>query len=230
MSETSAPLKTALKRRGRGCMKKAFLTAILLAGSMHAFVAAQRAPVAGPNVHVMGGPVKWAGDPFKSALKQGDPFGQRQDEISCAVDTRNPQVITCAFNDYTPVELPGLLNDAEIGDAWIGRAWSTDGGLTWVNDLLPGFKNDPAGTTSSLWNHDAAADPVWRAAPFGGRSYLAGIAFNRTPSAPGTSGAEFNGVLFVHAYVNRNNVENDPRPVKPDPAVNNGQPVILATS
>jgi hypothetical protein len=147
----------------------------------------------------------------------------------CAVDTRNPLVISCAFNDYTPVELPGLLNDAEIGDAWIGRSWSSDGGQTWTNDLLPGYKNDPHGTTSSLWGHDAAADPVWRAAPCGGRSYLAGIAFNRTPSAPGTAGAEFNGVLFVHAYVNNNNVENDPRPVKPDPSVNNGQPVILAT-
>jgi len=59
-------------------MRKAFGVAVLSALAIHAIVSAQQAPVAGPNRNGMGGPVVWDGQPFTSHLRQGDPFGQRQ--------------------------------------------------------------------------------------------------------------------------------------------------------
>jgi hypothetical protein len=194
-----------------------FLLSCAAALLMNTFMAAQQAPVAGPNRNVVGGPIEWAGTPFESQLKTGDPYGQRQDEISCMVDSLNALLIGCAFNDYTPVELPGLASDAETGDAWIGRSWSTDGGLTWKNALLPGYEQDstPEGIASPLHGLDAGADPTWRSGPKG-RSYLSGIAFNRV------GGTQTNGVIFVQTYVNNNNIENDPAPLKAA-----GPPVII---
>lgn len=198
-------------------MKRAFLLASVAAVLLNTFVVAQQPPVAGPNRNVVGGPVKWSGAPFASQLITGDPYGQRQDEISCMVDSRNALLIGCAFNDYTPVELPGLAADGETGDAWIGRGWSTDGGLTWKNALLPGYKQDntPEGLASPLHGLDAGADPTWRSGP-NGRSYLSGIAFNRV------GGTQTNGVIFVQTYINNNNIENDPSPLKAA-----GPPVII---
>jgi hypothetical protein len=95
-------------------MKKAFCIACLSALGMHAILAAQQPPVAGPNRNVVGGPVKWTGTPFESQLITGDP---RAADDFCMVDSRNLLVIGCAFNDYTPVELPGLAADGETGDA-----------------------------------------------------------------------------------------------------------------
>lgn len=200
-------------------MKKAFCAACLSALGMHAILAAQQAPVAGPNRNVVGGPIEWTGQPFNSQLKTGDPYGQRQDEVSCMVDSRNPLVIGCAFNDYTPVELPGLPSDAETGDAWLGKAWSTDGGLTWKNALFAGYKQDtsPEGLASPLHGRDAAADPTWRSGP-NGRSYLSGIVFNRV------GGSQTNGVIFVQTYINNNNIENDPNPLTAA-----GPPVVIDT-
>ena len=62
-------------------------------------------PVVGPNVDVIGGPV------VKQHPWQGDPGGQRQNEASCFVDSRNPLVVGCAFNDYTPVEIETASGD-----------------------------------------------------------------------------------------------------------------------
>jgi hypothetical protein len=194
-------------------------------------IAAQGQIVAGPNRNIAGGPVKWAdpSHPFEpgNALKEGDPYGQRQDEVSCALDSRNPSNVMCAFNDYTPTEL-GSPNDCETRDAWLGTGWSTDGGMTWHNALLPGYPQDgtPEGSASSLHGFSTGADPTIRSGP-NGRMYLLGIVFNRpgqtvSCTSPTTTGTQAGGVVFIQTYVNNNNVENDPRPFKPV-----GQPFIL---
>jgi len=57
---------------------------------------------------------------------------------------------------------------------------------------------------------------------------LSGIAFQRSTNSSGAT-TQGSGVVFVQAYVNKNNTENDPVPVKPDPAINGGKPVIIDT-
>jgi len=203
--------------------------AILIAGSLSiARTAAQGQIVAGQNRNVAGGPVKWSGQPFVlgSQLLEGDPFGQRQDEISCSPDSRNPLNLFCAFNDYTPTELGGA-NDCETRDAWVGTAWSTDGGVTWRNALLPGYPQDQTleGSASTLRGFSTGADPTVRSGP-NGRMYLLGIAFNRpgqtVSCADTTTGSQAGGVVYVQTYVNNNNIENNPRPFQPV-----GKPIIL---
>ena len=176
-------------------------------------------PVVGPNVDVIGGPV------VKQHPWQGDPGGQRQNEASCFVDSRNPLVVGCAFNDYTPVEIETATG--ETGDAWIGQSVSTDGGATWRKFLFPGYPQDtsPAGLNSPLHGLEAGADPTWRGGP-NGRSYLSGIVFNRD-AVPAGIGAQGSGVVFVQPYINNNNIQNDPNPLKPDPNINGGKPVVI---
>ena len=72
-----------------------FFGAAVLAAGAH--VAAQ-GPVAGRNVNMVGGPVDVKFAPAFE-LKEGDPFGQRQNDVSCAADSRNPLVIFCSAND-----------------------------------------------------------------------------------------------------------------------------------
>ena len=58
----------------------------------------------------------------------GDPFLQRQNEPSIAASTRNPLHLLAGANDYRTVDLPGLPDADEIGDAWLGLFKSFDGG------------------------------------------------------------------------------------------------------
>ena len=77
---------------------------------------------------------------MKYQLLEGDP-GQRQNEDSCFVDSRDPLVIGCAYNDYSPVELAGLnADEKETGDAWIGQSVSTDGGVSWRKFMFSGSR------------------------------------------------------------------------------------------
>ena len=96
---------------------------------------AQHQIVGGPNVNIIAGPAKIVQTTgpdgrFKYQLLEGDP-GQRQNEASCFVDSRDPLDIGCVYNDYTPVEIAGLnADEKETGDAWLGQSVSTDGGVT----------------------------------------------------------------------------------------------------
>src|SRR5713101_9084790 len=79
----------------------------------------------GPNVNMVSG-TQWPG---------GDPFLQRQNEPSVAVSSRNPLHLLAGANDYRTVDLPGLPNGDETGDAWHGVFKSFDGGQTWRSTL-----------------------------------------------------------------------------------------------
>src|SRR2546426_3008480 len=91
--------------------------------------AGAQGPTPGRNINMVSG-TTWPG---------GDPFLQRQNEPSIAVSSRNPLHLLAGANDYRTVDLPGLPNGDETGDAWHGVFKSFDGGLTWSSNLLPGF-------------------------------------------------------------------------------------------
>ncbi len=149
------------------------------------------AQVPGPNVNMVSG-TKWPG---------GDPFLQRQNEPSIAVSSRNSLHLLAGANDYRTVDLPGLPDGEETGDAWLGLFKSFDGGLTWRSTLVPGYPQDnsPEGLASPIKGFQAAADPVARAGT-NGLFFYSGIAFNR-----GTGGL---GKVFVARFIDNNNKEN----------------------
>src|SRR5262249_54143267 len=62
------------------------------------------------NVNMVSGP----------SLPGGDPFLQRQNEPSIALSSRNAQRLLAGANDYRTVDLPGLPDGEETGDAWLG--------------------------------------------------------------------------------------------------------------
>ena len=79
------------------------------------------AQIPGRNVNMVAG-TEWPG---------GDPFLQRQNEPSIAASTRNPLHLVAGSNDYRTVDLPGLPDGEETGDAWVSVYKSFDGGARW---------------------------------------------------------------------------------------------------
>jgi hypothetical protein len=106
----------------------------------------------------------------------GTPEGssnRQQNEPTAAVDPLNTMHMTAGANDYCPVQT--------ITDAWAGFYYSSNGGASWTNSLLPGYPTDTstAGRASPLFNFVVGAgDPVqdWDRQK---HVYYAGIAFNR---------------------------------------------------
>ena len=147
-----------------------------------------RAQIPGRNVNMVAG----------TTWPDGDPFLQRQNEPSVAASTRNPLHLLAGSNDYRTVDLPGLPDGEETGDAWLGLYKSLDGGQRWVSTLLPGYPQDPNRSQSVLRHYGAAADPVVRAGT-NGLLYYSGLVFNR----------EDNGAsaVFVARFVDNNNQE-----------------------
>ena len=131
---------------------------------------ALRAQIAGRNVNMVSG-TEWPG---------GDPFLQRQNEPSIAASTRNPLHLVAGSNDYRSVDVPGLPDGAETGDAWISVYKSFDGGQRWSSTLMPGYPQDTsaAGLASPIKGYQAGADPVVRAGTHG-LIYYNGLVFNR---------------------------------------------------
>ncbi len=109
----------------RACFSR--LVLVLLC-AIPAFVASVNAQVAGRNVNMVSG----------GTFPGGDPFLQKQNEPSLAMSTRNPCHLLAGANDYRAVNLPGLPDDAEIGDAWLGWYESTDCGATLVQHARSG--------------------------------------------------------------------------------------------
>ncbi len=150
-----------------------------------------RAQTAGQNVNIVSG----------TSLPGGDPFLQRQNEPSLAVSSRNQLHLLAGANDYRTVDLPGLPDGDETGDAWLGVFKSVNGGRTWTSTLVPGYPQDPSaqGLASPIHGFAAASDPTVRAGT-NGLFYYSGIAFNRGSNAP--------GAIFVARYIDNNNKEN----------------------
>jgi hypothetical protein len=169
----------------------ALLTCVALA--LTAVSAGAQTPssvVAGRNVNMVSG----------TTWPTGDPFLQRQNEPSIAASTRNPLHLLAGANDYRSVELPGLINDTETGDAWLGVFKSFDGGQRWQSTLLPGYQ--ALGEKNSvLYGYAAGADPLVRAGT-NGTFYYSGLVFDRgTETTPGKS------AIFVSRFIDNNNLE-----------------------
>jgi hypothetical protein len=165
------------------------LVAVMLYFSV--VLASAQNPSAGTNVNMVSG-TDWT---------TGDPFLQRQNEPSAAVSTRNPLHLLAGANDYRTVDLAGLLDPEERGDAWLGVFKSFDGGQTWHSTLMPGYLLDssPEGLASPIHGLQAAADPTVRAGT-NGLFYYSGIAFNR-----GSNGL---GLVFLARFIDNDNREN----------------------
>ncbi len=149
------------------------------------------AQIPGRNVNMVSG----------TARVDGDPYLQRQNEPSIAASTRNPLHLLAGANDYRTVDIPGLPDDEETGDAWLGMFRSTDGGQRWTSTLLPGYAQDetPAGLASPLRGYAAGADPVVRAGT-NGLFYYAGLVFDR--------GDHARSAIFVSRFIDNNDTEN----------------------
>jgi hypothetical protein len=122
-----------------------------------------------------------------------------QNEPTLALDPRNALVRTSGSNDYCTVP--------STTDAWAGFYRSSDGGTTWVDSLLPGYKGDTSteGTSSPLsamvaGGALAAGDPV-QAWDVHGNVFYMGNNFNRG-IADGRSGftRDNTGDVWVATY------------------------------
>jgi len=105
---------------------------------------------------------------------------RQQNEPTAAIDPVNPMHMTAGANDYCAVQT--------VGDAWAGFYYSSDGGDSWTNSLLPGYPTDTStlGQASPLYRFvGGAGDPVqaWDGA---GNLYYAGIAFDRVRPVNGS--------------------------------------------
>jgi hypothetical protein len=111
---------------------------------------------------------------------------RQQNEPTAAVNPLNVMKMTAGANDYCPVPTGG--------DAWAGFYYSSDGGTSWVNSLLPGYPTDTSaeGQASPLFQFTlSSGDPVqdWDRT---NHLYYGGIAFNRAKPA--------NGSIWVARY------------------------------
>jgi hypothetical protein len=111
---------------------------------------------------------------------------RQQNEPTAAINPTNVQQMTAGANDYCPV--------STTTDAWAGFYYSSDGGTSWTNSLLPGYPTDTSaeGQASPLFGFvTSAGDPVqdWDRS---NNLYYGGIAFNRAKPA--------NGSIWVARY------------------------------
>ncbi len=111
---------------------------------------------------------------------------RQQNEPTTSVSPTNPSLMTAGSNDYCTVPT--------AGDAWAGFYYSSDGGQTWTDSLLPGYPGDTSaeGQASPLQGQvGSAGDPVQAWDNFG-HLYYGGISFNRAKPQ--------NGDLWVARY------------------------------
>jgi hypothetical protein len=111
---------------------------------------------------------------------------RQQNEPAAAVSPQNGLYMTSGSNDYCAVPTSG--------GTWAGFYYSSNGGQTWVDSLLPGYPADTSteGRQSPLFGlANNAGDPV-QAWDNDGHLYYGGIAFNRTKPA--------NGSIWVARY------------------------------
>ena len=122
-----------------------------------------------------------------------------QNEPTLALDPRNTDVRTSGSNDYCTVPT--------AGDAWAGFYRTTNGGASWTDSLLPGYRGDTSsqGTASPIaamvaGGAFAAGDPV-QAWDIHGNVFYMGNNFNR--GFPDGNSARFRdntGDVWVATY------------------------------
>src|SRR6266542_3063268 len=104
-------------------------------------------PLAGPNINMVSG-TTWPG---------GDPFLTKQNEISIAVSSLNPQHLLAGANDYRLTDPRTDIFDIEgEADAWLTVYKSTDGGLTWRTALIR-----PEQQRSDRWQSSRSVRRRW---------------------------------------------------------------------
>lgn len=111
---------------------------------------------------------------------------RQQNEPSAAVAPHDGDLMVAGANDYCTVPT--------FGGTWAGFYYSSNGGSSWTNSLLPGYPTDTTaeGQASPLFGFvNNAGDPV-QAWDNHGRVYYGGIAFNRDRPS--------NGSIWVARY------------------------------
>ncbi len=111
---------------------------------------------------------------------------RQQNEPAASVAPHDPMLMTSGANDYCTVPTGG--------GTWAGFYYSSDGGSSWTNSLVPGYPTDTSteGQESPLFGlANNAGDPV-QAWDNDDHLYYGGIAFNRQKPA--------NGSIWVSRY------------------------------
>ena len=102
-----------------------------------------------------------------------DGGNKRQgNEPAVAIDPTDSAVLAAGWNDYC---------QSDLRAGWQGLAFSTDGGRSWVDSVVPGYPLDDSveGMASPLKGRTDSGDPLV-AFDNSGRLFVGGIAFNRT--------------------------------------------------
>jgi hypothetical protein len=99
-------------------------------------------------------------------------------EVHVAVNPLDPDNLVAAAKDYTigtaaPCGEPGARGTYNV---WAGYYWSTDGGHTWGNGLMPGYPGGLPGSVSLLTGYQCSSDPVVAFDGLGHAHYL-GLAY-----------------------------------------------------
>jgi hypothetical protein len=128
-----------------------------------------------------------------------EPFGEgggnrQQNEPSVAINPRNTQFIVAAAND--------ACTAPTLTDGWLGVYISRDGGATWINSLLPGYRTDTSaeGRQSPIFGTAGnTGDPLvdWDNE---NRLFVGGIAFNRTMPNPSLLVTPLNAHIVVSTW------------------------------
>jgi hypothetical protein len=112
---------------------------------------------------------------FGAYTQNNEPFS--------VVDPSNPDLVVTGWNDY-------------CGD-WMGLGFSTDGGQTWTDSLVPGYPADtsPEGMASPEFGRtNEASDPVAAFSADGSMFYFGFLAYN------GSAGPKTNSDVAVARY------------------------------
>ena len=123
--------------------RRALLTAIIIAASMHVIVGAQAQ--IGQNINVITG----IDDPFT-----GDPFRQRHNESVIAISGVNSDHMVVAYNDYSMVD---IANDQDVGTPTPAQS-----AVARLFDLLlKPWRGDRPDTRRRVENVDKASANAW---------------------------------------------------------------------
>lgn len=144
------------------------------------------APHALADVKITDGPYARQDGGTDPVISRCSTDNRQQNEPTVSISPTTPSLMTAGSNDYCTVPT--------AGDAWAGFYYSSDGGLSWTDSLLPGYPGDTSadGAASPLQGRvGSAGDPVQAWDNFG-HLYYAGISFNRAHPQ--------NGDLWVARY------------------------------